>query len=400
MLINKSYQVRIYPKEEQSQQLKSMIGSCRWLWNHLLELNINEYNINKKFIFFNDMSKMLPQLKKKYPWLADTCSQALNRVCKNLDKALRDSFKSKNRRGFPKFKKKTRTTGSMYLANHIFDIKENTVKLPKIKKPIKFRTGKLPEGKIMSGTLSQDGNHWHITVMCKQEIPDLILTHDYNTTIGIDMGLSNLFTLSDGTIIPNNQYLKKSEKKLKKRQRQLAKSRKGSNNRKKKQQRLYVVHRKIRNQRKDHLHKTTTSIIAKYSVICIEDLNTKGMMKNHKLAKAINDVAWHELMRQLTYKAQWNGRHLVKIGRYEASTKTCSSCNTKKDMKLSDRTYECDNCGISIDRDTNAAINIRNWGYKKLIGVVNPESTPVEIPMTGLLSQDMTSYVSMKQELS
>jgi putative transposase len=124
------------------------------------------------------------------------------------------------------------------------------------------------------------------------------------------------------------------------------------------------------------------------------------MMKNHKLAKSISDVAWHELTRQLIYKAQWNGRHLVKIGRFEASTKTCSSCNTKKDMKLSDRTYECDNCGISIDRDINAAINIRNWGYKKLIGVVNPESTPVEIPMTGLLSQDMTSYVSMKQELS
>jgi putative transposase len=288
----------------------------------------------------------------------------------------------------------------MYLANHIFDIKENTVKLPKIKKPIRFRTGKLPEGKILSGNLSQDGNHWYVTITTEQESLELVLTPDYNTTIGIDLGLSNLITLSNGSIIQNHRFLKKSENKLKRRQRKLVKSKKGSNNYKKKQQRLFVVHRKIRNQRKDYIHKTTTSIIAKYSVICIEDLNTKGMMKNHKLAKSISDVAWHELMRQLMYKAHWNGRNLVKIGRFEASTKTCSDCGHKKDMKLADRTYDCDNCGLVMDRDINAAINIKNWGYNKLIGVVSPEYTPVEIPIMGLLSQDMISYVSLKQELS
>ena len=122
-------------------------------------------------------------------------------------------------------------------------------------------------------------------------------------------------------------------------------------------------------------------------------------MKNHKLSKSISDASWHELMRQLTYKAQWNGRHLVKIGRYEASTKTCSICGHKKDLSLSDRTYDCNNCGLILDRDINAAINIKDWGYKKLIGVVSPEYTPVEIPMMGM-NDNSSSYVSLKQELS
>jgi putative transposase len=401
MLANKSYQVRIYPNKLQSQQLKSMTGACRWLWNYLLELNIAEYEGNGKFIFFNDMSKLLPQLKNQYPWLSEIPSNSLERVCKNLDKALCNSFKGKNRKGFPKFKKKTYTTGSMYLHNQKFHlIDDRYVKLPKIKQPIKYKTRKLPEGKILSGTVSQEGNHWYISITCEQEMPDLILTPDYNTTIGIDMGLSNLLTLSNGETIQNHRYLKKSEKKLKRRQRQLAKSRKGSNNRKKRQLEVYKIHRKIRNQRKDHLHKIKTDMITKYSVICIEDLNISGMMKNHKLSKSISDASWHELMRQLTYKAQWNGRHLVKIGRYEASTKTCSICGHKKDLSLSDRTYDCNNCGLILDRDINAAINIKDWGYKKLIGVVSPEYTPVEIPITGLLSQDIASYVSLKQEYS
>lgn len=254
-------------------------------------------------------------------------------------------------------------------------IKDKHIKIPKLKSLVKIRIHREIKGLIKSVTISKNSlDYYFISILCEEEIEELPKT---NKNIGIDLGIKEFATMSDGTKAANLKFTKEYEKRLKREQRKL--SRRGrlakSSNRKlsesknyqKQKKRVAKIHNKIRNKRKDFINKLSTEIINSHDIICIEDLNIKVMLKNHKLARSISDVSWSEFGRQLEYKADWYGRTIVKVPTFYPSSKTCSSCgNVKKELLLSERTYHCECCGIKIDRDYNASINILRKGLEML----------------------------------
>jgi putative transposase len=391
MKTQKAFKLRLYPTRNQTEQLKQFGGNCRWLWNHLLHLNQDRYAAEKKFFFYADMAKMLPLMKNETDWLGAAPACSLQRVARNLDGALKACFKGG--KGFPRFKKKSNLRDSFYLTNQSFAIGDHVVHLPKMES-MRFRAGRLPEGRPLSATVSQDGNNWYISVVCEIDIPDQPIAPDLDSTVGIDLGLKELVVTSDGEVVANPRHLRKAQKRLRRLQRRLSKARKDSQNRKKCQLRLYRQHRKVRNQRADLIHKFTSSITKTYSVICAENLNIKGLMRNHNLAKAIADASWGEILRQFTYKAVWQGKHFVQIDRFDPSSQVCSCCDHRQKMPLNQRTYNCPNCGLVMDRDANASLNIKRWGFEYLVGQGMPEPTPSGVTACGDTSAGIKSLTA------
>jgi putative transposase len=360
MLIHKGFKFRLYPTPKQGTMLAQQTGNTRFLWNKLLESNIETYENTQKFKFSYDMIMSIPKLKKEYNFLKLSFSQSLQQVGRHLDSALKYSFK--NSKGFPKFKKKGNRDS--FTVPQKFHLNKNSVQLPKIGKVgwVKHRNW---EGNPKFLTISRDGTQWFCSITCEIEIPDK--QYSDKNLAGIDVGLKEFAALSDNTIIKRERHLNKYKNKLAKEQRWLSRKVKGSNNRKKQIQKVQMVHRKIRNTRNDFLHKTSSNMIAKYSGVVLEDLNIKGMMKNSKLARSISDAGWYEFSRMLEYKSLWNSKHFLKVDRWYASSKICNECGNKKvDLRLEDRTYVCKNCGTIIDRDYNASKNILDEGLKML----------------------------------
>ena len=260
----------------------------------------------------------------------------------------------------------------------------------------------------MSGTVTQISGKWYCSITYEIEVLDEIIEPTLENTIGIDLGIKTLATTSDGQIIENPKFLRKSQRKLKKLQRQLRKCEDGSKNLRKKRLKISRLHRKIRNQRVDYIHKFTSDLVNNYDVICLEDLNVKGMVKLHSLAKSLSDASFYEIKRQLEYKCSWSNKYFIQIGRFDASTKTCSSCGYIKPMPLFLRTYNCPSCSLELDRDLNASINIRNWSYEKLISKVGQGMTEPSEPngsfnacgdtSTGESRLSGSRHVSLKQE--
>ena len=369
MLIYKGFKYRLYPTPEQESQLLQQAGNTRFLWNKLLESNIKTYEETKKFQFSHEMIVSIPKLKEEFEFLKLSFSQSLQQVGRQLDKALKDTFKKT--KGFPKFKK--RKNRDSFTVPQKFALNKNSVKLPKIGK-VKWIRHRKWEGSPKFLTVSRDGKQWYCSITCEVKLPDKQLS-DIETCkeniVGIDVGLKEFATLSDNTVIPNPRHLNKHLNKLKREQRWLSRKTKGSNNRVKQIEKVQVVHRKVRNTRKDFLHKITSNMIAKYSGVVLEDLNIRGMMKNSKLARHISDVGWYEFSRQLEYKSLWNAKHYIKIDRWYASSKICNECGSKKvDLKLNDRIYVCEDCGNIVDRDFNASKNILAEGLNVLYSTV------------------------------
>jgi putative transposase len=371
MLIHKGFKYRLYPTPEQESQLLQQAGNTRFLWNKLLESNIKTYETTKKFQFSHEMIVSIPKLKEEFDFLKLSFSQSLQQVGRQLDKALKDFLNPKLDREFPVFKK--RRNRDSFTVPQKFACNKNNVKLPKIGK-VKWIRHRNWEGSPKFLTVSRDGNQWYCSVTCEVNLPDKQLP-DIETCkdniAGIDVGLKEFATISDNTVIPNPRHLNKKLEKLKREQRWLSRKTKGSNNRKKQIEKVQTVHRKVRNTRKDFLHKVTSNMIAKYSGVVLEDLNVSGMMKNKKLSRHISDVGWYEFARQLEYKSLWNARHFIKIDRWYASSKICNECGSKKvDLKLSDRIYVCEDCGNIVDRDFNASKNILAEGLNVLLTTV------------------------------
>jgi len=218
------------------------------------------------------------------------------------------------------------------------------------------------EGTPKHITITQDGNDWYCSVLCECYIEEQEKKMD--NVVGIDVGLKEFAVFSDGTVIPNPKHLYQYEDKLAKAQRQLSRRQKGSNNRFKQRMKVRSIHAKIRNTRQDFLHKTTNLITKNYDGVAVEDLNIKGMLQNHNLAKSISDASWSEFKRQLEYKCKWNSKHFFEIGRFTPTTKVCSNCGCIQDMPLNKRIFDCPDCGMSIDRDLNSSIEIRIQGLK------------------------------------
>jgi putative transposase len=403
-MANIAYKYRLKPNKSQQKLLSQMAGSTRWLWNHMLDLNKKQYAIDKKFLFAYDMHAMLPALKNANSWLKDIPSQSLQQKCTDLDRALKSVWKSGF--GFPQFKSKSRSQDSFRIpqTNGHIKISDSHIQLPKIGM-IRWYYHRPITGTVKSVTITRDINHWYISVIC--EIADVtpIIDIDKSKTVGIDLGISAFATLSNGDKISSPNFLKRRLRHLKRQQRQLAKKTKGSKNRQRAADRVAKIHRDIRNQRADWLHKTSKELVEKYHVICVEDLKIRELLQKKQLSRAIADQGWGIFTGMLAYKAKLHGKHLTRIGTYMPSTKTCSSCGSIRKMKLSDRVYMCENhlCTDYLktkDRDLNAALNIHFWGLTATpnINLYTPGTGGINA--CGDTSADVSNQyqVSVKQE--
>ena len=370
----KGYKYRIYPNEEQVIQIEKTFGCCRFVYNQLLAKKIDLYKNEQKSMSKTDCNNYCNRiLKKEYIWLKEVDKFALTNSIYNLDEAYKNFFRrikqGNDKVGFPKFKSKKNHYYSYktnFTNNNIkVDFDNNKVQLPKLKW-VKCKLHRKFTGKILFVTISKTpSNKYFVSfnVECEHEI-----LPKNNNAVGIDLGIKDLLITSDGEVINNEKLTYKYEKKLAKLQRQFAKKKKGSNNWNKQRIKIARLHEKITNIRKDNLHKISHTLVKENQFIFSEDLNIKGMVKNHNLAKSIHDCSWYELTRQISYKSEWNGRIYKKVNRYFPSSQLCNICNYKNtDTKnLSVRFWTCPQCGTLHDRDKNASINILNEGIRML----------------------------------
>lgn len=348
------------------------------------------------------MAKELVSLKKEDDtnWLRDVNSQSLQYSISRLDSALHSAFKSKgkNQKGFPKFKSKKNPCASFVVPQH-FDIDNRSILIPKLKSRIRFRKSRKIEGDIKYLIIIQDVKQWYVCIACER--PDVDKVEIVNYPVGIDLGIKDFAVTSDGEVIKSPNY-SRYEKRIVVRQKQMSRKIKGSHNREKARVKLAAAYQRLRFARRDFLHKASSSIAKNYDVVCMENLNVSGMMKNHCLARYISRQGWYTFKQMLKYKMERKGGYMLEMGRFYPSTETCNHCGWVQDMSLKERVYHCQNCGFEIDRDLNAALNIRDEAMKQIRQEL-PEFKPVENPTPGSqmfgsrrdpLKQEATSSVS------
>jgi len=359
----KSYKYKIKPNEEQKVLLNKHFGSIRFAYNYFLNERKKEYETNKQTLTYNDNSSALTQLKRQeeYSWLKEINSQSLQHSLKSLDGAYINFFKK--RIGFPKFK--TKHSKNSFCVPQFVKLESNNLIIPKFKDPIKVILHRTFKGEIRQCTLSKTPtNEYFVSILVDTEHKVFEKT---GKQVGIDLGIKDFVITSDGKKYKNNRYTKTYAKKLKKAQQHLSKKQKDSNRYNNQKLKVARLHKKITNSRNDNLHKVSTELIKKYDRIFIEDLNIKGMIKNHKLAKHIADASWSKFVDMLSYKAKWNNKEVAKISRFYPSSKSCHRCGyINQNLTLETREWICPECNSKLDRDLNAAINILIEGHKDI----------------------------------
>ena len=366
-MLVKAYKYRIYPNKTQEVLLAKHFGCVRFIYNWGLERKIKAYSETTKSLSKYMLSMDLPKLKKaeETKWLSEVNAQSLQQSLIHLDIAFTRFFKEK--KGFPKFKSKHDNRQSFQVPqNTTVDFESKRVYLPKFKEGIKCKFDRQFNGKIKTSTVSRTPTgKYFISILVETEdtIPNKAPI-DENKAVGVDLGIKTFATLSDGTEIRNPKNLKKSLKKLKRLQRSVSRKVKGSNKRKKTVKLLARQYEKVTNKRRDFLHKTSKYLIDHYDTICLETLSASNMVKNHKLAQAIQDIGIYTFNAYMDYKAEWYGKNIIRIGRFVPSSKMCSCGYIHSGLKLSDRVWTCPSCGAVNLRDLLAAQNIKKFAFK------------------------------------
>lgn len=373
----KAYKYKLKPNATQEIAMKQFLGAARFIYNWGLNRKTEQYKQNGTSPNYNQLAKELTELKQTegYTWLQDTPIDCLQQSLRNLDSAFVRFFRQK--KGYPKFKSKKCHTSSYKVIKSVhFDFIKWKVKLPKLGWVKMCRNREFDQSVCKQGTvtITKDccGTYWcSVVVDNQQEKPSKAKMVESNA-VGIDLSIKHFAILSDSTKISNPKYYEHSQRKLTKLQRRFARTKKGSKRREVLRIKIAKLYRSITNQRNDMLHKLSTYLVCHYDNICLEDLNVEGMMQNHHLAKFIHSVSWSTFTNMLSYKSEWYGKNVIYIGRYEPSSKLCHNCGyINKGLSLKCRMWTCPQCGEALDRDVNAAINIRHIAFEKqnLIGL-------------------------------
>ncbi|MFA5528416.1 MAG: RNA-guided endonuclease TnpB family protein [Peptostreptococcales bacterium] len=395
----KAVKIRLYPNIEQSNYINNLLGCSRFVYNNILNYRINEYKTNNKSVSFGEQGKKLVQLKSEFEWLRDVHSKVLQQSIIDLNKAYNSFFK--NGCGFPKFKSKHNNKQSCrFPSDAVSGVKGNRINIIKKLSDIHYKCSRRDEiflnkyqKSIKSATLTKTrSGKYYLSILIESNInKTLPLT---NNIIGIDLGIKDFAITSEGETFDNIKIKRNNKKKISKLHKQLSRKKRGSNNRNKCRIKLAKYYEKLNNIKEHYLHKISNHLLNENQVIVMEDLSVSNMIKNHKLAKSLQELSLFRFKQILRYKSNWYSRELVEIDKWFPSSKLCNKCNYKNtELTLKDRTWICPDCGESHDRDINAAINIRNEGIKILsnnkIGLSSPELT---------LQERITLVSSMNEE--
>ena len=373
----RAIKIRLYPNKTQEQTLNKVLGCYRFIYNQMLAKKQNAYKTDNTNLKVTDLSKWFhgTLLKdEQYAWLKEQNTKVMKQAIRQMDGAYQKFFKQHN--GFPKFKSKKDKQSALFpyeaISKHnTFETRHISLTTPL--KNIKFRCSDLYFSRlqkynknIRSATLSKTkSGNFFLSILIEMEDTELKKFKHTNEQVGIDLGVKDFVITSDGEVFENKHFFKKDEKQLKKLQRQLSKKVKGSNNRKKAQVRIAKLFERITNKKDAYIHYVTNELLTYFDTIFMEDLNVQGMLRNHNLAKAIQEVGFYKFKETLVNKALVNNKQVVFIDRFYPSSKTCSICGYKKrDLRLSDREWVCPKCGTKHDRDINAAVNILLEGQR------------------------------------
>jgi putative transposase len=398
-MTKRAYKYRFYPTPEQEVQLNQSFGCARKVYNHFLDFNQNQFEQGTK-TGYGIWSGMLPALKNELDYLKDVSSVVLQQSLVHLDSAFSFWFSRIKQKkvisddpsdpyGKPKFKKKFGKNSITYTKAG-FRYRDGEITLAKQNEPLDIVWSRRFEGEPSSIVVSKSPTgKFHISILVEEK-PELFPVND--NKIGLDVGIESYISNSNGDKIPGRRPLIESQEKLARAQKIVARAKDGGKNKAKKKQLVTVIHEQVANSRNDFLHQLSSSIINKNQVVCVEDLSVKNMLKNHKLARAISDVAWSTFISMLKYKSDWYGRTFVEIDRWFPSSKTCHCCGHKMDkLPLKIRKWTCSECGAEHDRDINAARNILVEGLRILMGAVGDptayvkcSSNPIGVPTSGL----------------
>jgi putative transposase len=384
MVILRAYKTELDPTRKQVELLLQHAGCARWAYNWGLRRKIEAYEATGESPSAIELHRELNTLKTKsveeggVPWMYESSKCAPQEALRNLDLAYKNFFRrckeGVRHKGAPRFKSRKNGVGSFRLTG-VIRASQTRVQLPVLGKLRLKEHGYLPtEGvKVLSATVTESAGRWFVSLQVEREMPELAPRPAH--VVGVDVGIKNLAVTSDGQVFVNPRALIGAQKTLRNRHKAVSRKVKGSANRKKAAARMAKTHRRVANIRRDAIHKMTTAITKSASNIVVEDLNVSGMMKNHHLARALSDASLAEIRRQLAYKAKWNGVGFIEAGRFYPSSKRCSDCGAVKDnLDLGERTYLCTNasCGLIIDRDLNAAINLKMWPQVSAVSACRP----------------------------
>ena len=376
----KAIKIRLYPSDDQIIYINKLLGTSRFIYNKCLNYKISEYQSNKKSTSLGETGKFLTSLKSDFQWIKESHSKVLQQSLINLDRAYKNFFRDK--KGFPKFKSKHEKQSVRFPVDAISGVNGNKINIINPLRDIHFKCSRQDEKYlnkfqkgIKSGTLSRtkSGNYYFSILIDK---PNKNIPKPVNEIIGLDLGIKEFIVTSEGCTYENLKSKRNNQKKLSRLHSELSRKEKGSKNRTDAKIKLAKFYEKINNRKEYYLHHVVNQLLSENQTIVIEDLNVSGMLKNHKLAKSIQELSLNRFKTILEYKDGWYGRDVIKVSRWFPSSQLCSCCGYQnRELTLKDRTWKCPECDVVHDRDINAAINIKNEGYKIKIGLSSPKLT-------------------------